>query len=196
MITSLQLPFYFEPELLKGELDLIPSEEWIDHFNQSIYEGNWSGVALRSVAGRPMQLYPDPTATGSFADTELLARCSYYQAVLATFQCPLTAVRLLRLQGGSSIRPHRDYRLGYEDGEVRLHVPVITNPDVAFFLDGERIPMAEGECWYVNVNLPHWVDNRSVTDRIHLVIDCVVNEWLAAYFSDPAPAPVELGARG
>ena len=64
MITSLQLPFHFEPELLKAELDLIPPGEWIDQFNQSIYEGNWSGVALRSVAGRPMQLYPDPTATG------------------------------------------------------------------------------------------------------------------------------------
>lgn len=188
MIKSLQLPFRFDPHLLQAELNMIEPGEWIDHFNQSIYEGNWSGVALRSVAGKPMSLYPDPTATGSFTDTEILSRCPYYQAVLATFRCPLTSVRLLRLQAGSSIRPHRDYRLGYEDGEVRLHIPVITNPAVAFFLDGERVLMAEGECWYVNVNLKHWVENQSATDRIHLVIDCVVDDWLAGYFGAVAPS--------
>lgn len=195
MIKSLQLPFRFNPVQLKADLDLIQPGEWVDHFNQSIYEGNWSGVALRSVGGKPMQLYPDPTATASFAGTEILARCSYYQDVLATFQCPLTSVRLLRLQAGSSILPHRDYRLGYEDGEVRLHVPVVTSADVAFFLDGDRIPMGEGECWYVNVNLPHWVDNRSVVDRVHLVIDCVVNDWLAACFGAEAPAAAGQDAR-
>ncbi len=188
MIKSLRLPFHFDPQRLKAELALIQPGEWIDHFNQSIYEGNWSGVALRSVTGKPMSLYPDPTATGSFSDTEILSRCAYYQSVLTAFRCPLTSVRLLRLQAGSSIRPHRDYRLGYEDGEVRLHIPVITNPAVAFFLDGERVPLAEGECWYVNVNLKHWVENQSATDRIHLVIDCVVDDWLASYFGVEAPA--------
>ena len=48
--------------------------------------------------------------------------------------------------------------------------------------------MAEGECWYVNVNLKHWVENQSATDRIHLVIDCVVDDWLAGCFSAAAPA--------
>ena len=91
-------------------------------------------------------------------------------------------MRLLRLQAGSSIAEHRDYRLGYEDGEVRLHVPVVTDVGVAFFLAGVRVPMAAGECWYLNVNLPHRVENRSPIDRIHLVIDCVVNEWLAQIF--------------
>lgn len=188
MIKYLKLPFQFEPVLLKADLAAIQPDEWINHFNQSIYEGNWSGVALRSVAGQPLSLYPDPTATGAFADTELLVRCPTFQSVLSVFECPLTSARLLRLQAGSSIQKHRDYRLGYEDGEVRLHVPVVTNDNVAFFLDGERIPMREGECWYTNVNLPHWVQNNSATDRIHLVIDCVVNDWLAACFANAGPA--------
>jgi len=110
--------------------------------------------------------------------------------VLALLHCPLTAVRLLRLKAGSSIREHSDYRLGYEDGEVRLHIPVVTNPDVNFFLAGQRLSMQEGECWYLNVNLPHRVDNQSTTDRIHLVIDCVVNDWLAEFFSIKASAPL------
>jgi hypothetical protein len=187
MLTSLRLPFSFDPHRLKADLTHIQLSEWVDHFNKSIYEGDWSGIALRSVGGEPMKLYPDPTATAVFADTTILARCPYYQTVLATLQCPLTAVRLLRLRAGSSIREHQDYRLGYEDGEVRLHIPVVTNPDVAFFLAGEYVQMAEGECWYLNVNLPHRVENQSNTDRIHLVIDCVVNDWLAQFFSTEAP---------
>ena len=187
MYTSLKLPFRFDPERLTADLGLIAADEWVAHFNKGIYEGDWSGVALRSVGGQAMQLYPDPTATERFADTETLGRCPYYREVLAAFQCPLTSARLLRLRAGSSIAEHRDYRLGYEDGEVRLHVPIVTDPGVAFFLAGERVPMAAGECWYLNVNLPHRVENRSRIDRIHLVIDCVVNEWLAQFFRLEAP---------
>ena len=68
--------------------------------------------------------------------------------------------------------------LDFEDGEVRLHIPVITNPDLEFILAGNRVVMQEGECWYLNVNQPHSVNNRGTTDRIHLVVDCVVNDWL------------------
>lgn len=189
MIATLKLPFAFDPAPLKADLARIEPGAWIHHYNQSIYEGDWSGVALRSVGGKAMQLYPDPSATDAFASTALLAHCPYFQMVLATFQCPLTAVRLLRLKAGSNIREHRDYRLGYEDGEVRLHVPVVTDPGVRFYLAGERVWMAEGECWYLNVNLPHRVENASQRDRIHLVIDCVVDDWLATFF--PLPRPVQ-----
>ena len=100
------------------------------------------------------------------------------QEVLASFHCPLEAVRLLKLTAGSSIREHRDYKLGYEDGVLRFHIPVITSPDVAFFLEGRQIVMNPGECWYLNLNLPHHVDNHSTVDRIHLVIDAIVNDWV------------------
>ncbi len=184
MLTSLRLLFDFDPGLLTRDLTVVAPEEWISHFNTSIYEGDWSGVALRAVSGAALPLYPDPTATEQFTDTTVLARCPYYREVLATFKCPLTSARLLRLRAGSSIAEHRDYRLGYEDGEVRLHVPIVTDPGVAFFLAGERVPMAVGECWYLNVNLPHRVENRSQIDRVHLVIDCVVNDWLAQFFRE------------
>jgi hypothetical protein len=183
MLTSLKLPFTFDRDRLKADVAALLADDWVPHFNTSYYEGDWSGVALRSVGGVARQLYPDPSAQDTFADTSILARCPYAQEVLATFACPLQAVRFLRLAAGSSIREHRDYRLGFEDGEVRLHVPVSTNPDVAFFLNGERLDMREGECWYLNLNLPHRVENQSLTDRVHLVIDCTVNDWLRDLFS-------------
>jgi hypothetical protein len=76
------------------------------------------------------------------------------------------------------IKEHTDHKLGFEDGEVRVHIPVVTNPDVEFVLNNVRVDMKEGECWYHNFNLPHHIANRGQSDRIHLVVDCVVNDWL------------------
>jgi hypothetical protein len=186
MVDLLKLPLLFHPTRLKADLHALTSEDWVPHFNKPYYEGEWSGVALRSVNGEDGRLYPDPTARAKFADTPTLARCPYIQQVLATFECELEAVRLLNLRAGSSIREHKDYNLGYEDGEVRFHVPVLTNPEVEFYLSGQRVVMNEGECWYLNFNLPHRVVNHSATDRIHLVIDCVVNDWVRALFETEA----------
>lgn len=60
------------------------------------------------------------------ADTPVLARCGYFREVLGAFQCPLTSVRLLKLGAGARIREHRDYRFGFEDGELRIHAAPLT----------------------------------------------------------------------
>jgi hypothetical protein len=191
MLKSYKLPLDFDRDRLKADLARFQPEEWIPHFNTRYYEGDWSGIALRSVGGRAGQLYPDPSATDDFADTPLLARCPYYQEVLAGFHCPLTSARLLKLAAGSSIREHKDHKLGFEDGEMRIHIPVETNLNVAFFLAGEQVVMQEGEAWYLDLNLPHRVENRSETDRIHLVIDCVVDDWARGLFPpEMAQAPI------
>src|SRR5712691_7714315 len=178
MISNFKLPFSFDPELLQSDLEGLAVDDWVAHFNTDYFEGEWTGVALRSSNGLASQLYPDPRANGSVANTPILDRCPNIRAVLESLQCPLRSVRFLRLAAGSVIREHRDYDLGYENGQVRVHIPVTTNADVDFFLDAHRIEMKEGECWYLDLSLPHWVENRGSTDRIHLVIDCEVNEWL------------------
>ena len=183
MRPTVKLPLSFDPVRLRADLQRVEPGEWVAHFNTAYYEGDWSAAALRSVGGVTRQIYPDPTATPDrFADTEILARCAYIREVLASFRCPVQAARLLRLDAGAVIREHRDYRLGYEDGEVRLHVPVQTNDEVEFRLGGERVLMREGECWYLDFNLPHAVANRGATPRVHLVIDCTLDDWLRSLF--------------
>jgi ribosomal protein S18 acetylase RimI-like enzyme len=178
MPDAVKMPLQYDAARLQSDFAGIVADEFVPHFNEAYYEGDWSAVPLRSVGGRADRIYPDPTAKNAFADTPLLARCAYIREVLATLHCPLQAVRFLRLKSGSVIKEHRDHELGFEDGEVRLHIPVITNPDVEFVLNQVRIVMNEGECWYLNVNQPHRVANRGAADRIHLVVDCVVNDWL------------------
>ncbi|MGA9997762.1 MAG: aspartyl/asparaginyl beta-hydroxylase domain-containing protein [Pyrinomonadaceae bacterium] len=183
MLNTYKLPLRFNPHLLKLDLEKLSQDDWVPHFNTRYYEGEWSAVALRSVGGVSGQIYPDPTAQDKFADTVVLERCANIKDALARFDCPLQSVRLLRLRPGSVIREHKDFNLGYEDGEIRIHVPVQTNAGVGFFLNGERLLMNEGESWYINFNLPHRVENFGETDRIHLVVDCEVNDWLRSQLS-------------
>jgi hypothetical protein len=126
-------------------------------------------------------------AAESFAATEALDACPYFQEVLAAFQCPLKSVRLLRLAPGSIIREHSDFELGEQLGEVLLHVPVVTNSQVEFYLAGKSVAMDAGECWYLDLSLPHRVQNQGASERVHLVLDCVLNEWLRDLIRNAQP---------
>jgi hypothetical protein len=170
----------FDPESLRADLARLEEPEWVDHFVRENYEGSWRVLPLRAPAGavHPIKMiYSDPTCE-TFVDTPLLGRCPYFRHVLAAFSCPLHAVRLMKLAPGSAIKPHTDYDLAAENGKVRLHIPVATNPDVDFRLNGQRVEMHEGECWYLRLTDTHAVKNRGRTDRVHLVLDALVNHWL------------------
>lgn len=183
-IKACRIPLSFDAARLQADLAQIPATDWIPHFNSQYHDGGWSGAALRAIGGAHTRLYSDPLADrGAYADTPLLARCPGFREALAAFKCPLQSVRLLKIAAGCGIKEHTDYNLGFEDGEIRLHIPVTTNPDVDFYLDGRRLVMNEAECWYLDFNLPHRVHNRGTTDRIHLVIDCAVDEWIRSLFS-------------
>lgn len=84
----------------------------------------------------------------------------------------------MRLAAGGAIKRHVDAFETLYDGQVRLHIPVITSPQIRFFVAGLRVNMQAGEVWYLNVLRRHWVQNPSDIDRIHLVVDCVVNDRL------------------
>ena len=187
MVGALRLPIDFDAEALRGDLSQIRAEEWTPHFNRGDYAGDWSGVALRGPAGasHPILALTAHPGTKEWADTPLLERCAYFRHVLSRFQCPLQSVRLLRLAPGSVILEHFDPDLGLEDGEVRLHVPIATSPDVEFVLDRVRIPLRAGETWYLDVRRPHAVANRSGEYRVHLVADCAVNPWLESMIGAP-----------
>lgn len=177
-MKSHKLPLEFDPAPLAAELELITDAEWRPHFNSQTYSGVWRVAALRSKGGMLERVEAHPSTSDEFADTPILARCPELARVVHGFRCPTTAARLLSLSPGAVVREHRDHGLRLEDGEARLHIPVRTSREVEFVLDGALLPMAPGECWYINADLPHSVVNRGSTERVHLVIDCLVNDWL------------------
>jgi hypothetical protein len=76
------------------------------------------------------------------------------------------------LQPGAVVPDHLD--LGYYwRTHLRLHIPVFTNPAVAFTCNGETINMKAGECWLLDSFYRHSVVNGGSETRIHLVLDTV-----------------------
>jgi hypothetical protein len=176
----IRLPFNFDPHLLARDLQGLAAFDWIKHFVRQNYEGDWSVIPLRGKAGAThpvMIIYSDPTGT-EFEDTPMLKACPYFRTVLDTFKCPLQATRLMRLTLGSVIKEHTDHELSVDEGTARIHIPVVTSPDVEFYLNGMRVVLEAGSTWYLRLSDPHRVHNKGVTDRVHMVIDATVNTWL------------------
>lgn len=199
MIKYIRFTNHFDAEKMKQELNTLETGLWRDHYNRNNYEGSWSTIQLRSVNGQldnntaiqSSALQGDHT----FKDTPLLDHCPYIKEVIGFFKMEKTAVRLMKLDAGAVIKPHSDHCLNFEEGEVRIHIPVITDTQVKFFLEEEQIPMQEGSCWYLNLSLQHSVNNESNTDRVHLVIDGIVNDWLKEYFGDGQHHTIEMEDR-
>ena len=185
----LRLPFRFAADRLAQDLHNLAGSRWTRHSVKQNYDGEWSVIPLRGPADarHPVRMiYADPTCR-TFADTPMLDACPYFRAVMDTFRCPLRAVRLMRLGPGSVIKEHEDIDLSFEDGKVRLHVPVVTNDAVVFRLNGSRVILEAGSTWYLRLSDPHSVTNGGDTDRVHLVIDAEVNDWIAAVFAAAMP---------
>jgi hypothetical protein len=177
--SSLKLRPRFDVEPLQADLARIVATDFVPHFNTRYYDGDWSVVSLRAIGGDEKKIYPDPTRT-DYADTPLMARCPYIAQVVNSFPCSKLAVRFLRVRPRSVVKEHRDFQLRLEDGELRLHIPITTNPEVRFMVAGKRVIMGPGECWYNDFTELHSVHNDGDGDRVHLTIDCVVNDWLRA----------------
>lgn len=175
-----RLALSFDPVLLRRDLDRLSSAKWTSHFVRQNYEGDWSVIPLRSLVGEthPVRMiYSDPTAR-AYEDTAMLEPCGYFREVIAAFACEVRSARLMRLTPGSVIKEHADHGLDVAAGAARVHIPITTNPEVDFRLNGSRVLMAPGSVWCLRLSDPHSVANRGVTDRVHLVLDLGVNDWV------------------
>lgn len=187
LIKHLRFPLTFDRDRLKADLDRVLRENWVAHYNSGAYSGNWTSIALLAPGGDSQQINALSNDQREVVETEVMKECSYFREVLNSFEFPKTTARLLCLEVGAEIKPHRDYCLGYEDGVFRIHIPIVTNPDVEFLLAGERLVMEEGTCWYINANEEHSVANRGTENRVHLVIDGERNAWTDELFFAMAP---------
>ena len=184
-----RLPIRFDAAKLREEIEAVPASAWSAH--PSGYAGN-SALRLITAHGGA-----NDDVTGPMRPTAALQACPYLQQVLGSFGVVWSRSRLMKLGAGGKVPQHSDvdYHWYYR---VRIHIPVITFPEVKFHCGGQTVHMAAGESWIFDNWRQHSVDNDASQDRIHLVADTMGNErfWdLAArgqwdHFDRPATTPL------
>jgi quercetin dioxygenase-like cupin family protein len=178
----------FDAERLRADYEGIASSPaWTGHHDYTIANPeDWTAIPLTSetgAAGREEDLRYWKGMESK--PTEILKACPYFQEVIAAFKTEVIRARLLKLKAGTVIHEHRDYgqqRYSFERGWIRVHIPVITHEKVAWNLRDKTIPLKAGEAWYLSVCEPHSVRNDSDIDRIHVVLDMRVNDWMRELF--------------
>jgi hypothetical protein len=158
----IRLPVRFDVDRLRAEIAALPSEAWAPHPNH--IAGNTS-LRLVSVDGGE-----NDDVDGIMRSTPQLASLPYVRQVLASFGVVWSRSRLLRLDPGAVVPEHADinYHWFYR---VRVHIPIVTRPEVLFHCGGETVNMQAGEAWLFDNWRLHSVENPSADARIHLVAD-------------------------
>lgn len=159
-----RLPVRFDSDRMKREVLALPEAAWRKH--PTGYPGN-SAVRLISSDGQE-----NDDLGGTMAETPHLKSCPYIRQVLASFGVAWSRSRLMLLAPGGQVPQHCDINYHWHR-RVRMHIPVITFPEVRFHCGGVEVHMDEGEAWLFDNWRPHKVLNPTPHARIHLVADTV-----------------------
>ena len=162
----IKLPFRFDAARLQEEVEALPAEAWVRHPNN--LDGN-SALRLITVGGSE-----NDDVAGPMAMTPHLKASPYLQQVLAHFGVVWSRSRLMKLGPGATVPMHTDINYHWHH-RVRLHIPIVTTPEVKFFCDDQVVNMAQGESWIFDNWRTHKVENGSAVERIHLVADTTGN---------------------
>ena len=180
--AAIRLPRTYDVDLLVRDLETlknIPGAAQPGPY----HAGEWTGVALHSSGGK-QSADPSAAALDSYRATEALEHAPYYKSILDELECPKEVVRILSLPPGGHIKDHYDYHTNFQYGLIRLHLPIVTHPDVVFVIAGQRVVWNAGELWYGDFSKVHSVKNNSPITRIHMVIDVQINDFVLGLFPE------------
>ncbi len=171
----------FDTARLKSDLEIA-----LNHFKTAsqsgpYHDGSWKGISLRSIDGS----YKNSIAFvegGFYQDTLVLDFCPYFKEILDSLPFSINIARLLFLPPDKKIGEHHDSAFSWKKGLVRLHIPIITHEDVVMNISGKRCQWKEGEFWFGDFHQPHNLHNQSDITRVHLVMDCMVDDALLELF--------------
>ncbi|MES2792315.1 MAG: aspartyl/asparaginyl beta-hydroxylase domain-containing protein [Planctomycetota bacterium] len=178
-----RLPLRFDSRRLAAEITAIPESDWRKH--PQGHAGN-SALPLVAAGGDPL----NDDVRGPMLPTPHLQRCPYVYQVLAALKTVIGRTRLMRIEGNGEATLHTDINY-YWVNRTRVHIPVITYPEVDFICGQTTVNMPAGECWIFDTWRQHNVLNRRPEPRIHLVCDTVgtVDFWKLVGRGDRPGAP-------
>ena len=157
-----RLPVRFNAARLGVEVEALPASAWSRHPGD--HEGSSAARLITAGGG------DNDAVTGEMMPTAALASSPYIQQVLASFSTVWSRSRLVRIEGGGTVPQHSDMDYHWFH-RVRVHIPVITRPEVRFHAAGESVHMAAGEAWIFDNWREHREENPAADARVDLVAD-------------------------
>ncbi len=164
----IRLPLTFDAGRLAEEVAQFSEQDWRGH-PQDV-GGNFR-LPLIAAGGDPN----DDEVKGEMAPTPHLERCEYLRQVLASLDTVLGRTRLMRIDGNAEATMHVDDNYYWVD-RVRVHVPIVTSPEIEFVCGENTVHMPAGEAWLFDTWRMHNALNPTGERRIHLVADTVGSE--------------------
>jgi len=194
-MNHIKLPLKTNTVKLKKELDKIVLRGWHTQkpFSTSgvpglttttYHEGGWKIISLRSIGGDSDRTDPGGPSLVDYEYTNYLDVAPYMKSILNQFGSYVRTARLSVLNPGEKINRHCDTYIAFKYGQVRLHIPIITNDKVEVNISGESQNWGEGELWYGDFSKNHSVINNGNTPRIHLIFDVCLSSQLLSIFPE------------
>lgn len=149
-----------------------PEDKWWEHtFRQEVYaEGTHQHTQTIFVKysghGRTIM---DEALFEALGPILQLCRRSF-RNFYGVEKIPIRRVIFTRLPAHKGIPKHRDSG-SFLENHRRIHIPIVTHPDVMFLAGENWQHLARGTMYELNNQRPHAVRNPTDVDRIHLIMD-------------------------
>tara|TARA_R110002072_G_scaffold302996_1_gene490895 strand:+ start:21136 stop:22233 length:1098 start_codon:yes stop_codon:yes gene_type:complete len=183
-------------EFASKKLATLP--QFTNHYSNYNTSGSWTALSLRGYLPDPSFIAKPSEMNQAWQkqhehelfelqDTPLFRRFPDVKAFAMQLGGEVHRVRFMKLAAGGVLGRHTDQVDADSGGAIgmvaRIHVPIVSNDNTVFTVwDAEgtpmRVRMRVGEYWFLDTRKPHEAVNGGHSDRIHLVIDVVVNERL------------------
>ena len=184
-------------EQIANKLAFLP--EFTNHYSNYNKGKSWSALSLRGYSSDPAFITKPSEMNDKWKeehtdqifemqDTPLYETFPEVKELLKEFDSEIHRVRFMKLNpGGGELERHTDQVDSDSGGSIgklaRLHFPIKTNPDVKFTVwnlnaEPKTVNMNIGECWFLDTRKPHKAINGGTEERIHLVVDVLVNEQI------------------
>jgi hypothetical protein len=98
----------------------------------------------------------------------------YALEIFKTMPCAPHDIQIALHTPGTKLPPHQD-----KEDKLRFHIPIITNPDARFIINGNDLHLpADGWCYLINTTYLHSTNNKGATDRAHIYGSVWTNDVL------------------
>lgn len=191
-MNAVQLSLSYDVEKMKADLAVV-EQFWKRHRSYESpteftvkKDDAWVIIGLISPGGDLDRTDPGGPGLFEYKETIALDETPYFRAILDEltnqYGAVLTCVRFSGLNPGASIHEHCDVGFDFRFSKIRLHIPIIVDPQIEFIVGGDKIHMTPGHLWYANFSLPHRLHNPSTVRRVHLIIDVVIGDQILSVF--------------